>query len=41
MKKVRKINGLKTPRPAEKRQVRVLHVEADEDHVAMRTGLMR
>jgi len=38
MKKVRLLNGLEISRPEKKRSVRVLHVEADEDHVAMQDG---
>lgn len=38
MKKLRQLNGLETDGPKEKRRVRVLHVEADEDHVAMQDG---
>lgn len=35
MRKIRKTHGLKMMVPAEKKTVRVLHVDADEDHVAM------
>lgn len=38
MKKVHSVKGLKIAAPAEKRQVRVLHVDADEDHVALQDG---
>ena len=38
MKKLRLLNGIKTTVPEERRRVRVLHVEADEDHVAMQDG---
>ena len=38
MKKVRLLNGLEVSRPETKRSVRVLHVDADEDHVAMQDG---
>lgn len=38
MKKVRQLNGLEMAMPEAKRRVRVLHVEADEDHVAMQDG---
>lgn len=38
MKKVRLVKGIKIEEPAEKRQVKVLHVEADEDHVALQDG---
>lgn len=41
MKKVRQLNGLEMACPEEKRRVQVLHVEADEDHVAMQMGLMQ
>ena len=37
MKKIRKAHGLKVPVPP-KREVKVLHVDADEDHVALQDG---
>lgn len=38
MKKIRSLKGLKIEQPAAKRQVKVLHVEADEDHVTLQDG---
>lgn len=38
MNKIRNIKSLKLDNPSEKRKVRVLHIEADEDHVAMQDG---
>ncbi len=38
MKKIRKVHGLKVPVPQEQRVVKVLHVDADEDHVALQDG---
>ena len=38
MNKVRYLKDLKIERPKTKRQVKVLHVEADEDHVALQDG---
>lgn len=37
MKKVRKVQRLKVPAPA-KKEVTILHVDADEDHVALQDG---
>lgn len=38
MKKIRKLHGLKEPVPPQKRAVKILHVDADEDHVALQDG---
>lgn len=38
MKKIRKVHGLKVAVPPEKKAVKVLHVDADEDHVALQDG---
>lgn len=38
MNKVRHVKGLKMKQPESKRQVRVIHVEADEDHVSLQDG---
>jgi len=38
MKKLRKLENLKIERPLEKRKVKVLHVNADEDHVSLQDG---
>lgn len=38
MKKLRKLKGLKIDKPPAKRQVKVLYVNADEDHIAMQNG---
>lgn len=38
MKKIRKAHGLKIPAPQEKRAVKILHIDADEDHVALQDG---
>lgn len=38
MKKVRDLNGLKVECPSPKRVVKVLHIDADEDHVALQDG---
>lgn len=38
MKKIRKAHGLKVPVPPGKRVVKVLHVDADEDHIPLQDG---
>ena len=38
MNQVRKCSAVQPPEPPEKRQVAVLHIDADEDHVTMRGG---
>lgn len=38
MKKIRKTHGLKVATPPKKKAVKVLHVDADEDHVALQDG---
>jgi hypothetical protein len=38
MKKIRKTHGLKVPVPPEKRIVKILHVDADEDHIPLQDG---
>lgn len=38
MNKVRQVKELKIKQPESKRQVKVLHVEADEDHVSLQDG---
>ena len=38
MRKVRSIKNLKIENGVEKRVVKVLHIDADEDHVAMQDG---
>ncbi|MHB8156094.1 MAG: ISLre2 family transposase [Desulfocucumaceae bacterium] len=38
MKKIRKAHGLKVAAPPKKKAVKVLHVDADEDHVALQDG---
>jgi hypothetical protein len=38
MNKIRRTKGLKTEAPEQKRRVRYLHVEADEDHVSLQDG---
>lgn len=38
MKKIRKLHDLKKPAPPQKRTVKILHVDADEDHVALQDG---
>lgn len=38
MKKLRKLNNLKIPAPSSKRQVKILYVNADEDHVSLQDG---
>ena len=38
MKKLRKLKGLKIDKPPAKRQVKVLYVNADEEHIAMQNG---
>lgn len=38
MKKLRKLRGLKTEAPLKKRKVKILHVNADEDHIALQNG---
>jgi len=38
MKKIRQTHGLKIPAPTNKRKVATLHVNADEDHVALQDG---
>jgi hypothetical protein len=38
MKKIRKTHGLKVAAPPRKRIVKVLHIDADEDHVALQDG---
>ncbi len=38
MKKIRKTNGLKVSAPKKKRTVKILHVDADEDHIALQDG---
>lgn len=38
MKKIRKTHGLKVPVPPEKRVVKVLHIDADEDHIPLQNG---
>lgn len=38
MKKLRKLKDLKMPEPPVKRQVKVLYVNADEDHIALQNG---
>lgn len=38
MKKIRKLHGLQCPAPENKREVRILHIDADEDHIALQDG---
>lgn len=38
MKKIRKTNGLKVSAPKKKGTVKILHVDADEDHIALQDG---
>ena len=38
MKKIRKLHDLKKPAPPRKQTVKVLHIDADEDHVALQDG---
>lgn len=38
MNKLRKIKELKVEAPKEKREVKILHIEADEDHVSLQDG---
>lgn len=38
MKKLRKLKGLKIEGPSEKRQVKILYVNADEDHISLQDG---
>lgn len=38
MKKVRALKELKMESPSPKRVVKVLHIDADEDHVALQDG---
>lgn len=38
MNKIRRIKGLEMEMPKEKRKVKVLHIEADEDHVSLQDG---
>lgn len=38
MRKLRKLKDLKIPEPSSKRQVKVLYVNADEDHISLQDG---
>lgn len=38
MNKIRRIRGLEIEKPEEKRKIKVLHIEADEDHVSLQDG---
>lgn len=38
MKKLRKLKDLQLPGPSQKRQVKELHVNADEDHISLQDG---
>lgn len=38
MKKLRKLKDLRIPKPSFKRQVKVLYVNADEDHISLQDG---